>query len=249
MKLVIGLGKWTIFLNVHFVIQQIDKEVRKLIRDMRTVPFEIEVVANDDRITVTRWLRLLGVRAAGLAQSDAAASTGSGRLRFAAHVLRFVQHHLRLAEDALVESDEAQEISSRKPALGGALPPEIGTTASAHALAHAAIAGRGQSGLALCNRSCQSPAPIPNEHLLAVTFEETRSVDNSWMDNTLARRQDGSSSTELLGMNDKVKIALVIALAAVVCVCLYIYFSPFQTCLREGNTALLCGKFLSGLRD
>lgn len=41
-------------------------------------------------------------------------------------------------------------------------------------------------------------------------------------------------------MNDKVKIALIIGIAAVVCVGMYMYFSPYQSCVRGGENPVFC---------
>ncbi len=47
-------------------------------------------------------------------------------------------------------------------------------------------------------------------------------------------------------MNDKVKVALIIAVAAVICVALYMYFSPYQTCMRQVDSAVVCARNMSG---
>lgn len=41
-------------------------------------------------------------------------------------------------------------------------------------------------------------------------------------------------------MNDKVKIALIIGGAAIICVGLWIYFSPYHSCVRGGEAPILC---------
>lgn len=41
-------------------------------------------------------------------------------------------------------------------------------------------------------------------------------------------------------MNDKVKIALIIGGAAVICVGLWIYFSPYHSCVRQSINPILC---------
>jgi hypothetical protein len=47
-------------------------------------------------------------------------------------------------------------------------------------------------------------------------------------------------------MNDKTRIALIAAAALIICVSLWIYFSPYQTCLREVENAYTCAKLLGG---
>lgn len=47
-------------------------------------------------------------------------------------------------------------------------------------------------------------------------------------------------------MSDKVLIAVVLAVAAVVCVAIHEYFSPFNTCMREADNAIICARNASG---
>ena len=43
-------------------------------------------------------------------------------------------------------------------------------------------------------------------------------------------------------MSDKVKIALVIASAAIICVAMALYFSPYHSCVRSGQSEYLCAR-------
>lgn len=48
-------------------------------------------------------------------------------------------------------------------------------------------------------------------------------------------------------MNDNTKVALIIAGTLILCVCLWIFFSPFQTCVRDGEfTVDWCVRAVSG---
>lgn len=56
----------------------------------------------------------------------------------------------------------------------------------------------------------------------------------------------------MVAVNDKVKMVLIASAAAVICVGLYLYFSPYQSCVRaleeyKGPAAsAICARNLSG---
>lgn len=47
-------------------------------------------------------------------------------------------------------------------------------------------------------------------------------------------------------MNAQIKMAVIIAVAIVFATGLYLYFSPFQSCVREAESAFLCARMLGG---
>ncbi len=54
------------------------------------------------------------------------------------------------------------------------------------------------------------------------------------------RRRRSQATITDDSMNDKTKIALIIAVAAIICVGMWIYFSPYHSCMRESDNAALC---------
>ena len=48
-------------------------------------------------------------------------------------------------------------------------------------------------------------------------------------------------------MSDNVKVALIVAVTLVICLCVWLYFSPFHTCLRAGDfNAGYCARAAAG---
>ena len=47
-------------------------------------------------------------------------------------------------------------------------------------------------------------------------------------------------------MSDNVKVALILATTAIICLCIWIYFSPFQTCVRASKDAEWCTRAVGG---
>ena len=47
-------------------------------------------------------------------------------------------------------------------------------------------------------------------------------------------------------MNTQIKAAVIIAAAILAATLLYLYFSPFQACMRETGSATTCARFLGG---
>ena len=47
-------------------------------------------------------------------------------------------------------------------------------------------------------------------------------------------------------MNTHVKMAVIIALRMIVAAGLYLYFSPFHSCVREVGSTVACARFLGG---
>lgn len=48
-------------------------------------------------------------------------------------------------------------------------------------------------------------------------------------------------------MNDNIKVALILAATVIICVGLWIYFSPFHTCMRDGTwSAIACSRAAAG---
>lgn len=41
-------------------------------------------------------------------------------------------------------------------------------------------------------------------------------------------------------MHDKVKVALIIAATLIICEGIWIFFSPFQNCMRQAEDAIAC---------
>ena len=53
----------------------------------------------------------------------------------------------------------------------------------------------------------------------------------------------------LIEMNDSlVKAAIILAIAIICSVALWVYFSPYHTCVRSGGNELSCAAFIGGYK-
>lgn len=47
-------------------------------------------------------------------------------------------------------------------------------------------------------------------------------------------------------MSDNVKVALIIAITQVICVCVWVYYSPYHSCIREEFNGIQCARAVGG---